>query len=83
LTSASIDRWLLSPASAAAALPQHCATAEDVTQIRGGRPIGFEAGNDVPDGATVAVLDSSGGLLCLAEVSAQATQLLPRRVLID
>jgi len=83
LTSESIDRFLLPPTTAVAALPKYRATAEDVAQIRAGRPFGSGAASEAPEGATVAVLDADGGLLCLAEVDAQEKRLLPRRVFVD
>jgi tRNA pseudouridine55 synthase len=83
LTSESIDRWLLPPTTAVDALPKYCATAEDIVQIRAGRPFGSGITGETSDGATLAVLDAEGGLLCLAEPDAQRKRLLPRRVFVD
>jgi tRNA pseudouridine55 synthase len=81
LTSENIDRFLLPPTTAVAALPKFSASAEDVIQIRAGRPFGSPI--EAPDGASVAVLDRDGELLCLAEFDPQKGRLLPRRVFVD
>lgn len=87
LTPESIDRFLLPPTTAVEALPKYSASAEDVAQIRAGRPFGSSlatgAAVEAPVGAPVAVLDDKGGLLCLAEFDPQKSRLLPRRVFVD
>jgi tRNA pseudouridine55 synthase len=81
LTSENIDRFLLPPTTAVEGLPKFSASAEDVIQIRAGRPFGSPI--EAPNGASVAVLDSDGELLCLAEFDPQKGRLLPRRVFVD
>ena len=87
LTSESIDRFLLPPTTAVEALPKYYASAEDVAQIRAGRPFGSSfatgAAIEAPDGAPIAVLDGDGELLCLAEFDGPRSRLLPRRVFVD
>jgi tRNA pseudouridine55 synthase len=87
LTSETIDRLLLSPATAVEALPRYVASKEDVVQIRAGRPFSTAlAGGcnlEAPNGATIAVMSKEEELLCLAEFDIRESRLLPRRVFVD
>jgi tRNA pseudouridine55 synthase len=87
LTLETIDRHLLSPATAVEALPRYVASEEDLLQIRAGRPFGSAlAGGrtlEAPNGATVAVISREEELLCVAEFDIRESRLLPRRVFVD
>jgi tRNA pseudouridine55 synthase len=87
LTPDTLDRFLLPPTTAVEDLPKYSASKEDVEQIRAGRAFGFALDSKAKftesPGTTVAVLNGSGELLCLAEFDGQQNRLLPRRVFID
>jgi tRNA pseudouridine55 synthase len=87
LTPDTLDRFLLPPTTALEGLPKYSASTEDIEQIRAGRPFGFALDSKAEftesHGTTVAVLNGSGELLCLAEFDSQHNRLQPRRVFID
>jgi len=87
LTPETIDRYLLSPTTAVEGLPKYCASEADVALIQAGRAFGSTladgAALELPENATVAVLDDDGELLCLAEFDPEQNRLQPRRVFVE
>lgn len=83
LTPEAFGNCLHPPATAVAGLPQFSAQAQDRDLIRAGRTFGSDVSFDVAHNGPIAVLDSNGELLCLAELDVVSRQLLPRRVFIE
>jgi tRNA pseudouridine55 synthase len=82
LSAGNLDRWLLPPAAAVEGLSRYLVGDDDRAAIRQGRALVLEFPLEAPLGATVAVLDERGELLCLAELRDEPARLQPRRVFI-
>jgi tRNA pseudouridine55 synthase len=77
LTPETLDQFLLPATTALGDMRRCSASAEDLANIRAGRPFGF---SDEANGETLAVLGPDHELVCLAEVDGRQNRLLPRRV---
>jgi tRNA pseudouridine55 synthase len=82
-----LDQFLLPPTTALADMPRYVASADDLVNVRAGRPFGSEleagSGLEASDGASIAVVTINDELLCLGEFDRRRNRLLPRRVFVD
>ncbi|MBW3542406.1 MAG: tRNA pseudouridine(55) synthase TruB [Planctomycetes bacterium] len=77
LSAETLPEHLLPAVTAVADLPAYRASAEELVELRHGRPISRRL--DAADGSAVAVLDRDGEIACLAAYHADSGQLAPRQ----